>query len=120
MTQDYSTALMYPSRWSARLVLTPSSLKLDLRPATAWSLTHSSHRLTVHLMLKHLPLHVISTTVVYRLLTMMDRQNQAFQPEIAAQQADDSHERDQEKADDSHEKQLQMMKMQPKPSSNNK
>ena len=51
---------------------------------------------------------------------MMDRQNQAFQPEIAAQQADDSHERDQEKADDSHEKQLQMMKMQPKPSSNNK
>jgi hypothetical protein len=51
---------------------------------------------------------------------MMDRQNQAFQPEIAAQQADDSHEREQEKADDSHEKQLQMMKMQPKPSSNNK
>lgn len=51
---------------------------------------------------------------------MMDRQNQAFQPEIAAQQADDSHERDQEKSDDAHEKQLQMMKMQPKPSSNNK
>ena len=44
---------------------------------------------------------------------MMDRQNQAFQPEIAAQQADDSHEREQEKADDAHQKQLQMAKSQP-------
>ena len=51
---------------------------------------------------------------------MMDRQNQAFQPEIQAQQADDSHEREQEKADDAHQKQLQMMKAQPKPSSNTK
>jgi hypothetical protein len=51
---------------------------------------------------------------------MMDRQNQAFQPEIAAQQADDSHEREQEKADDAHQKQLQMAKAQPKPSSNTK
>jgi hypothetical protein len=51
---------------------------------------------------------------------MMDRQNQAFQPEIQAQQSDDSHEREQEKADDAHEKQIQMMKSQPKPSSNNK
>ena len=51
---------------------------------------------------------------------MMDRQNQAFAPEIAAQQADDSHEREQEKADDAHKKQLQMVKAQPKPSTNTK
>lgn len=51
---------------------------------------------------------------------MMDRQNQAFQPEIAAQQADDSHEREQEKADDAHQKQIQLAKAQPKPSSNTK
>ncbi len=51
---------------------------------------------------------------------MMDRQNQAYQPEIQAQQADDSHEREQEKSDDAHQKQLQMMKAQPKPSSNTK
>ncbi len=51
---------------------------------------------------------------------MMDRQNAAFAPEIAAQQADDSHEREQEKADDAHQKQLQMAKAQPKPSSNTK
>jgi len=51
---------------------------------------------------------------------MMDRQNQAFQPEIQAQQADDSHEREQEKADDAHKKQLQMIKAQPKPTSSNK
>jgi hypothetical protein len=51
---------------------------------------------------------------------MMDRQNQAYAPEIQAQQADDSHEREQEKADDAHQKQLQMMKAQPKPTSSNK
>ena len=51
---------------------------------------------------------------------MMDRQNQAFAPEIQAQQADDSHEREQEKADDAHKKQLQMAKAQPKPSTNTK
>mgnify|MGYP003336426679 FL=1 len=51
---------------------------------------------------------------------MMDRQNQAFAPEIQAQQADDSHEREQEKADDAHKKQLQMLKAQPKPTSSNK
>lgn len=51
---------------------------------------------------------------------MMDRQNQAYAPEIQAQQSDDSHEREQEKADDAHEKQIQMMKAQPKPSTNTK
>ena len=51
---------------------------------------------------------------------MMDRQNQAYAPEIQAQQADDSHEREQEKADDAHQKQIQMMKAQPKPSTNTK
>jgi hypothetical protein len=51
---------------------------------------------------------------------MMDRQNQAFQPEIQAQQSADAHDREQEKADDAHKKQLQLMKAQPKPSSNTK
>jgi hypothetical protein len=51
---------------------------------------------------------------------MMDRQNTAFQPEIQAQQADDAHSREQEKADDAHQKQLDMVKAQPKPSSNTK
>ena len=51
---------------------------------------------------------------------MMDRQNQAFAPEIQSQQADDSHEREKEKSDDAHQKQLQMMKAQPKPTSSNK
>ena len=51
---------------------------------------------------------------------MMDRQNTAFQPEIQAQQADDAHAREQEKSDDAHQKQLDMMKAQPKPSSNTK
>ena len=51
---------------------------------------------------------------------MMDRQNTAFQPEIQAQQADDAHAREQEKADDAHQKQLDMVKAQPKPSSNTK
>ena len=51
---------------------------------------------------------------------MMDRQNQAFAPELQAQQADDAHEREQEKADDAHQKQIQLAKAQPKPSSNNK
>ena len=47
---------------------------------------------------------------------MMDRQNQAFAPEIQDMQADAAHEREQEKADDAHKKQLQMAKAQPKPS----
>ena len=51
---------------------------------------------------------------------MMDRQNQAFAPELQAQQADDAHEREQEKANDAHQKQIQLAKAQPKPSSNNK
>ena len=51
---------------------------------------------------------------------MMDRQNTAFAPEIQAQQASDTHEREQEKADDAHQKQIQLAKAQPKPSSNTK
>ena len=51
---------------------------------------------------------------------MMDRQNAAFAPEIQAQQASDTHEREQEKADDAHQKQIQLAKAQPKPSSNTK
>ena len=50
----------------------------------------------------------------------MDRQNQAFAPELQAQQADDAHEREQEKADDAYKKQLQMQKSAPKPSPNTK
>ena len=53
-------------------------------------------------------------------MDMMDRQNMAFQPEIQSQQALDQSERDQASADDAHQKQLQMMKAQPKPTSNTK
>ena len=53
-------------------------------------------------------------------MDMMDRQNQAYAPEISAQQALDQSELDQAAADDAHEKQLQMMKSQPKPTSNTK
>ena len=53
-------------------------------------------------------------------MDMMDRQNMAFQPEIQSQQALDQAERDQASADDAHQKQLQMMKAQPKPTSNTK
>ena len=50
----------------------------------------------------------------------MDRQNQAFAPEIQQQQADDAAAREQEKADDAYQKQLQMQKSAPKPSPNTK
>ena len=50
----------------------------------------------------------------------MDRQNQAFAPEIQQQQADDAAAREQGKADDAHQKQLQMQKSAPKPSPNTK
>ena len=40
MTQVCSTAHMFPSRWFVPLERTPSSPRLDLRPATAWSQTH--------------------------------------------------------------------------------
>ena len=53
-------------------------------------------------------------------MDMMDRQNQAYAPEISTQQALDQSELDQAAADDAHEKQLQMMKSQPKPTSNTK
>jgi hypothetical protein len=53
-------------------------------------------------------------------MDMMDRQNMAFQPEIQSQQALDQSDRDQASADDAHQKQLQMMKAQPKPTSNTK
>ena len=51
---------------------------------------------------------------------MMDRQNQAFAPEIQAQQADDTQERGQEDAEIAHKRQLQMAKAQPKPSTDTK
>ena len=51
---------------------------------------------------------------------MMDRQNQAFAPEIQAQQADDAQLRGQEDAEIQHKRQLQMAKQQPKPSANTK
>ena len=53
-------------------------------------------------------------------MDMMDRQNQAYAPEISAQQADDQAQLDQAAADDAHQKQLQMMKAQPKPTSSTK
>jgi len=51
---------------------------------------------------------------------MMDRQNQAFAPEIQAQQADDAQTRGQEDAEIAHQRQLQMAKAQPKPSTDTK
>jgi len=53
-------------------------------------------------------------------LDMMDRQNMAFAPEIQGQQALDQSELDQAAADDAHKKQLQLVKAQPKPTSNTK
>ena len=53
-------------------------------------------------------------------LDMMDRQNQAYAPEIAAQQQDDQAQLDQAAADDAHKKQLQLTKAQPKPTSSTK
>jgi len=41
MTQVCSIAHMFPSRWFVPLERTPSNPRLALRPATAWSLTHS-------------------------------------------------------------------------------
>ena len=53
-------------------------------------------------------------------LDQMDRMNQAYAPEIQAQQADDQAALDQAAADDAHKKQLQLAKAQPKPTSNTK
>ena len=50
----------------------------------------------------------------------MDRMNQAYAPEITAQQQDDQAALDQAAADDAHKKQLQLVKAQPKPTSNTK
>ena len=58
MTQVSSTAHMYPSRCSAASILTPSSLRLVSRPATAWSRTHSWLMVLVILTRKHSPLPV--------------------------------------------------------------
>jgi hypothetical protein len=46
---------------------------------------------------------------------MMDRQNQAFAPEMDAQNAEDQHLRDQEAADADHKREIQKMKAAPKP-----
>ena len=51
---------------------------------------------------------------------MMDRQNQAFSPEIQSQQADDAQLRGQEDAEIAHKRQVELAKQQPKPSSNTK
>ena len=53
-------------------------------------------------------------------MDQMDRMNQAYAPEIAAQQQDDQAKLDQAAADDAHKKQMQLVKAQPKPTSNTK
>jgi hypothetical protein len=53
-------------------------------------------------------------------MDQMDRMNQAYAPEIAAQQQDDQAQLDQAAADDAHKKQLQLAKAQPKPTSSTK
>jgi hypothetical protein len=46
---------------------------------------------------------------------MMDRQNQAFAPEMDAQNAEDQMMRDQEAADADHKREIEKMKAAPKP-----
>jgi hypothetical protein len=46
---------------------------------------------------------------------MMDRQNDAFAPEIEAQSQEDQAAIDQKQADDDHKKEMQKMKAAPKP-----
>ena len=53
-------------------------------------------------------------------MDQMDRMNQAYAPEIAAQQQDDQAKLDQAAADDAHKKQMQLAKAQPKPTSSTK
>ena len=53
-------------------------------------------------------------------MDQMDRMNQAYAPEIAAQQQDDQAQLDQAAADDAHKKQMQLAKAQPKPTSSTK
>ena len=53
-------------------------------------------------------------------MDQMDRMNQAYAPEITAQQQDDQAQLDQAAADDAHKKQMQLAKAQPKPTSNTK
>ena len=53
-------------------------------------------------------------------MDQMDRMNQAYAPEIAAQQQDDQAAIDQARADDDHKKQMQLAKAQPKPTSSTK
>ena len=53
-------------------------------------------------------------------LDQMDRINTAYAPEIQSQQADNQAALDQAAADDAHKKQLQLVKAQPKPTSNTK
>ena len=53
-------------------------------------------------------------------MDQMDRMNQAYAPEISAQQQDDQAQLDQAAADDAHKKQLQLAKAQPKPTSSTK
>ena len=48
---------------------------------------------------------------------MMDRQNDAFAPELEAQADADEHEREQEIADADHEREMKKMKSAPKPPS---
>ena len=81
MMQVYSTAHMYPSRWSARSILTPSNQKLVSRLVTAWSATHSSPP-TVHTtapqMAKHSPQMQTCTTEEYKLPTSCDSRYRGF------------------------------------------
>ena len=53
-------------------------------------------------------------------MDQMDRMNQAYAPEIAAQQQDDQAQLDQAAADDAHQKQMQLAKAQPKPTNSTK
>jgi hypothetical protein len=69
-TLVYSTAHTFLSKWFVPLVRTPSSPRLDSRPATAWSPTHSLRALLLVLAL--LPRTSTATTEESRFKTSCD------------------------------------------------
>jgi len=76
MTQDYSTVLMYRSKWYVPSVRTPSSQKLDLRQGTALLLTHLLRVLPRDQVL--LPLTQTATIVALQLRTLCKKKMDIF------------------------------------------
>jgi hypothetical protein len=70
MTLVYSTAHTFLFRWFVQLDRTPSNPRLALRPATAWSLTHSQKEPIRRSALSRLP--PTATTVAFPSRTLCD------------------------------------------------